>query len=120
MCENPDVQCVSALTRRETTMRQPERGVISSRLTERQIRARVSSIQKTGMPKVSDGTHEETRETRVEHAHHRHPQRGLLPERCRMPLVETRGAEEGRETAGIIPQDKMRGGSAFHVVKKAM
>ena len=100
-------------------MQQSERGVISSRLTERQIRARVSLIQKTGVPKVSDGTHEETRGTRVEHAH-RHPQRGLLPGRCRMLLVETRGEEEGRETAEITLQDKMRRGSAFHVVKKAM
>ena len=101
-------------------MQQSERGVISSRLTERQIRARVSLIQKTGMPRVSDGTHEETRGTRVEHAH-RHPQRGLLPGRCRMLLAETRGEEESRETAEItLHGDKMRGGSAFHVVKKAM
>ena len=120
MCGNPDVQCVSALTRRETTMQQSGRGVISSRLTERQIRARVSLIQKTGVPKVSDGTHEETRGTRVEHAH-RHPQLGLLLGRCRMLLAETRGEEENRKTAGITLQgDKTRKGSAFHVVKKAM
>ena len=100
--------------------RQSGRGVISSRLTERQIRARVSLIQKTGVPKVSDGTHEETRGTRVEHAH-RHPQRGLLPGRCRMLLAETRGEEESRETAEItLHEDKMRRGRAFHVVKKAM
>ena len=72
------------------------------------------------MPEVPDDIRGETRGTRVEHAH-RHPQRGLLPGRCRMLLAETRGEEESRETAEItLHGDKMRRGSAFHVVKKAM